>query len=634
MLKVNKLTSRKTLIPLDHYALPFCTPPGGPEMDSDSLGEFLMGDRIQSSPYRLEMKKDAYCEQLCVSNLGRPQNAPNASLNKVAMAIRNKYSANWLVDDLPSTARVENGYGIKARLSHGIPTGFIADKAYIYNHVNIEIEYQPVESEPNMFHIVRFTVVPFSIRHDFFEPSVDAWEEGTSGRGVLPVATIRNPVGSCMKESTAHMSDKTLSKVVWPQEASGKVLFTYDVIWRENSRLTWADRWDTYFRMDDLVPAKIHWYAIANSLMVALVLTGMVVTILIRSLRRDINRYNKAASEDITVSLLTEQPKQEHLGWKLVHADVFRPPSSCRALLCVRCGTGAQLLCAGFFTALLAATGSVSQAVRGQVLVTFLLLYAFAGAVNGYVTARLYKTYEGGACDRIAYLASLLFPGIAFTFFFLVNVIAGHIESTLAVPCVPILCLLTLWLGISTPLVFAGVYRGFKQDPIEYPVSTSSIPRPVPDQRWFVSVPFTMLSGGVLSFGAGHVELYFIMGSMWFGTYYNTFGFLFSTCVVIMVTCIGVTIVCTYYQLCKEDYRWWWRSFTNSGAAGLYVMGYSIQYFQHFEADSAATYFLYFGYMALVSSALFLALGTVGVASGLWISKVMFTYGRDKEIWG
>jgi hypothetical protein len=26
-------------------------------------------------------------------------------------------------------------------------------------------------------------------------------------------------------------------------------------------------------------------------------------------------------------------------------------------------------------------------------------------------------------------------------------------------------------------------------------------------------------------------------------------------------------------------------------------------------------------------------MGTVGVASGLWFSKALFTYGRDKEIW-
>jgi transmembrane 9 superfamily protein 2/4 len=601
-------------------------------MDPESLGEFLKGDRIQSSAYQLEMKKDAYCEQLCVSNLGQVQNAPNASLNKVTRAIRDKYSANWLVNDLPSAARAENEVGIRTAFYRGAYIGFVSvlnSVAYVHNHVNIEIEYHPVENEPNMYHIVGFAVEPFSIRHDF-DPVVETEEEATGGRGLRPVAKIRSPLGSCAWKST-HMSYETVSRGGRAQEASGMVLFTYDVLWTENPRLTLANRWDVYLSEDGLVPAQVHWYSIIRSLLVVSFLSVMARKILIRNLRRDINRYTKGATEE--VSLLTEQPKQEQFGWKLVHADVFRPPSSCRVLLCVCCGTGSQMLFAGFFTTLLAAVGWVSQAARGQVLVTFLLLYAIAGASNGYVTARMYKTYEGDACYRIAYLASLSFPGIAFAFFLIVNVIAGHIESTLAVPCVTILCLLTLWLGISTPLVFAGAYCGFKQDPIEYPVSTSSIPRPVPDQRWFVSVPFTMLVGGLLSFAAGYVEFFFVMQSTWVDMYYNTFGFLLSTCVVVLVTCIVFTMILTYYQLNAEDYRWWWRSFTNSGAAGLYVMGYSIQYFRSFEADSVFTYVLYFGYMALVSSALFLALGTVGVASGLWISKVMFAYGRDKQIW-
>ena len=49
-LKVNKMTSQKTLLPVDYYRLPFCQPEGGPKMDHENLGEFLAGDRIESSP--------------------------------------------------------------------------------------------------------------------------------------------------------------------------------------------------------------------------------------------------------------------------------------------------------------------------------------------------------------------------------------------------------------------------------------------------------------------------------------------------------------------------------------------------------------------------------------------------------
>ena len=38
-------------------------------------------------------------------------------------------------------------------------------------------------------------------------------------------------------------------------------------------------------------------------------------------------------------------------------------------------------------------------------------------------------------------------------------------------------------------------------------------------------------------------------------------------------------MVLCYFQLCNEDYEWWWRSFLNSGASGLYLLGYSFVYF-------------------------------------------------------
>jgi transmembrane 9 superfamily protein 2/4 len=277
-----------------------------------------------------------------------------------------------------------------------------------------------------------------------------------------------------------------------------------------------------------------------------------------------------------------------------------------------------------FFTIIFAALGFMSPARRGHLVMAVLLLYVTMGAVNGYVTARLFKTFKGKAWHRITLLASVSFPGIAFALFFLMDLIAWGHESSDAVPFVTILILLVLWFGISTPLVFAGAYFGFKQDPIEYPVNTSSIPRQIPDQPWFMFVPFTLLIGGILPFGSCFVELYYIMGSVWMELYYYVFGFLFMVFVILLITCAEITVLFTYFQLCSEDYHWWWRSFANAGATALYVFGYSILYFQQLEANQVSTYILYFGYMALASLALFLLMGTVGVASSLWFNKVIF----------
>ena len=67
--------------------------------------------------------------------------------------------------------------------------------------------------------------------------------------------------------------------------------------------------------------------------MIVLLLSGMVALILIRALHKDISRYN--ASEP-------QEDLNEEFGWKLVHGDVFRPPSY-PMLLSVTVGNGAQV---------------------------------------------------------------------------------------------------------------------------------------------------------------------------------------------------------------------------------------------------------------------------------------------------
>ena len=44
----------------------------------------------------------------------------------------------------------------------------------------------------------------------------------------------------------------------------------------------------------------------------------MVAMITVRSLHKDIARYNQESADEA----------QEEFGWKLVHGDVFRPPGS------------------------------------------------------------------------------------------------------------------------------------------------------------------------------------------------------------------------------------------------------------------------------------------------------------------
>jgi len=620
---VNKLTSIHTLMPLDYYVLPFCVPEGGPKLDNENLGEFLAGDRIESSPYVLMMKKDMYCEQLCVNFVGRAEQRGVAP-NKMVKAIRKNYHNNWIVDNLSAASKVEDDETTTIRYWQGFPIGFIAEDtkdAYIHNHVNIEIMYHQVETEVDKYRVVRFTVEPFSIKHEFEELDSDAADSDFSDDNIVPKkAKITNPIESCLPKATKHTDyDMVTTHGHIPQLASGKVLFTYDVIWTENKELHWASRWDIYLNMDNAVPAKVHWLSIGNSLVIVFVLSAMIAAILVRNLRRDINRYNRVATDEEA-----RAEELEEYGWKLVHADVFRPPSLSPMLLSICMGTGAQLLGMTFLTIVFASLGFMSPARRGHLLMAELLLFVLMGSVNGYITARTYKTFKGKAWQRATVFTAIGFPGLSFLFFFALDIIAWANASTDAVPFTTMLILLVLWFGISTPLVFLGAYFGFRQDAIEFPVNTSSIPRQIPDQPWFMGIPFTLMIGGILPFGSCFVELYYIMASVWMDYYYYVFGFLLLVFLILLITCAEITVLFTYFQLCSEDYHWWWRSFCNAGATAIYVFLYSFVYFKQMEASSPATYALYFGYMALVCLGLFVMMGFVGVSTSLWFNKVIF----------
>jgi len=622
-LKVNKMTSQKTLLPVDYYRLPFCQPEGGPKMDHENLGEFLAGDRIESSPYRINMKVDMYCEQLCISNLGRGEQK-GVSPNKMVRAIRKNYHNNWIVDNIPAASKVEDDTTVTTRYWQGFPVGFIAKdtkRAYVHNHVNIEIQYHSVETEPENGRIVRFTVEPFSIKHDF-EASADDDDDAEEGtvKG-FKVADITNPIESCNPGMSAKQH--TRYEMIYargrePQPASGRVLFTYDVIWTENPELHWASRWDIYLSMDNAIPAKVHWLSILNSLVIVVVLSAMIGAILVRNLRRDFGRYNRLATDEEKAEDL------EEFGWKLVHADVFRPPSFSPLLLAVCCGTGAQLFCMSILTVLFSAMGFLSPSNRGALIMAQLLLYVLMGSVAGYVTSRLYKTFKGKSWQKATAAAAFGFPGICFGMFIIMNIVALSQGSSDAVPVTTMIVLLVLWFGISTPLVFFGAYFGYKQEAMEFPVNTSSIPRQIPDQPLFMSVPFSLMVGGILPFGACFVELYFILASVWTDQYYYVFAFLLLVFGILIITCAEITVLFNYFQLTGENYHWWWRSFTTAGSTGIYVFLYSFVYFKQLEANAFATYVLYFGYMGLASLGLFLMTGCVGVMSCLLFNKTIF----------
>lgn len=93
---------------------------------------------------------------------------------------------------------------------------------------------------------------------------------------------------------------------------------TYEVEWTP-SETRWASRyvqneqscfkrflscvfsWDTYLAMTDV---QIHWFSIVNSVIVVFFLAGILSMIIVKTLRRDIARYNQEEAVRFVLRLL------------------------------------------------------------------------------------------------------------------------------------------------------------------------------------------------------------------------------------------------------------------------------------------------------------------------------------------
>eukprot|EP00930_Biecheleria_cincta_P087280 TRINITY_DN7652_c0_g1_i1.p1 TRINITY_DN7652_c0_g1~~TRINITY_DN7652_c0_g1_i1.p1 ORF type:complete len:617 (-),score=110.00 TRINITY_DN7652_c0_g1_i1:77-1927(-) len=563
-LKVNKLTSAKTQLPYGYYSLPYCQPEKI-KVGVENLGEQLAGDLIENSPYKINLMQAKECELLCKKTLDKKEK------EKVRNMIEDEYLVNWMVDNLPAATRYRQT-GSDYMYMNGFLVG-IAQKGkyYLHNHVTLDLHYHSNPDVYKGYRIVGFEVEPRS----------------STPKGESP--------------------DCSPNPVPFDIDSSDTFTYSYTVTWTV-SPVRWASRWDAYLKMSS--GAQIHWFAILNSLMILLFLSGMVAMILLRTLHRDIATYNEVP---------TEEEAKEETGWKLVHGDVFRKPDY-STLLCVFAGSGMQLLGMSIVTLIFALLGFLSPAHRGSLLQSMMLLFTLMGVLAGYTSARLTKVFDGdeGKWKTTTFVQAFLFPGLFFTIFFLLNLCIWGEASSGAVPFTTMFALLVLWFGVSVPLVFFGAYTGFRRDRMEMPVRTNQIPRAIPEQPWYMHPLATSLVGGILPFGAVFTELFFIMSSIWLHEFYYLFGFLSLVLVIVLITCAEISIALTYFQLTSEDYRWWWTAFSASGSSALYVFLYSIMYFNtRLQISHWVSVVMYFGYMGIASCVFMLISGSVGLLTSL-----------------
>eukprot|EP00538_Stauroneis_constricta_P011240 CAMPEP_0119558392 /NCGR_PEP_ID=MMETSP1352-20130426/10752_1 /TAXON_ID=265584 /ORGANISM="Stauroneis constricta, Strain CCMP1120" /LENGTH=628 /DNA_ID=CAMNT_0007605737 /DNA_START=23 /DNA_END=1909 /DNA_ORIENTATION=- len=518
------------------------------------LGESIVGDRRESSPYDIAFKSSVEWRLLCKKQLTAEE------VTKFKEVIHKDYFFEMFIEDLPMW-------------------GYVGDAE------NEDI----ILGETQGSHTFLFPHLKFHIGYN------------------------KNQIVS------AKVTTDVNRKIDITHAQPTNVEFSYSVEFKEVD-LPWKKRMTQYSESRFLPSSfEIHWLSIINSFVLVLLLTAFLTIILLRVLKNDFSRY---------MELDDDAMDEEESGWKLIHGDVFRFPEY-PTIFCAALGVGNQLIVLTFCHLALALSGLISTTRRGSLLAGVVVLYCLTSVVAGYTAIRMYRKMGGKNWVKCILLTAGIFPAPIVLVFMWVNSLAIAHGSTSALPFTAILTITALYTLLAFPLtVFGGILaKNYASPEFNAPTRTTKVAREIPTEiPWYRGRPFQVLIAGFLPFSAIYIELHYIFASIWGHQIYTLFGILMLAFILLIIVTSFITVALLYFQLAREDHRWWWAAYVNGGMTGLFIYLYSFYYYFHRSGMSGLlqTSF-YFGYMGVVSFAFFLMLGSAGFQFSLLFVKYIYS---------
>lgn len=582
-INIGRLYSPYSLRVYEYFDLDYCRPAAFLQVEDDFV--LWRADTATLSPYEVKMLVQEDCKILCVHRLSL------TALEEFRAKIFDEYRWGITADGLPGGLKVgrkdsDNFHAYHNLSLRGVPVGakLASGGMSLNNHLDILVRYFPRGKNGGV--VVGFEFDARSIDHSGEEFHCDD----------------RNSVK--LKLENLHEGDR--------------VVFTYSTYFAE-SDISLSTRWDNYVRDQ---ATEIHWLSIINSFLIVVMLSTICSTILLRILQRDIASYND------------EETLLETHGWKLVHGDVFRRPRFAK-LLATCTGTGIQVLFMIFITLMISVLGFISPNNRTSLINIMLVFFASMGIPAGYVAARFIKLFDSEqqqqptiernatpATSRLKQFGvttmwtAFQYTGICFLIYLLMNLVLWFQNSASTTSIYQIIYILTIWFGVSVPLVFIGAYLGYRSETIKIPTRINPIPRQIPPTTFALAPLSTALLGGLLPFVTVVTEMTFLLTSVWNRQFYFLFGFLALVVAILVLTSAQTSIILTYFLLSKEYHRWWWRAFFNTGTSALYLAIYCVvHYFNVVKYKSAQSTILFFGYTVLASYTFMLLTGAIGLIS-------------------
>jgi transmembrane 9 superfamily protein 1 len=603
----------------NYYDLPFCQH-NSMEVPKQSLGETLKGDELTRSLFDVRFKSERLSHRSAaaalrcrraplpprsaaspIGCLGRAADVRMATLceldftaaeyQQLRHAIEDDYYFEFVTDKLPMW-----GFVGETKVEGGV------DRPYLFTHLHFHFAY-------NGDQLIEATVsTDAKLETMLVDPAGGAGggEGGHGGGGGGGGGAAEKPPGTKL--------------------ATKPIGFTYSVTWTPTD-VPYGKRMDKYSKASFLpMHLEIHWFSIINSFVTVILLTGFLATIMMRVLKNDFVKYE----QDVEIGGGGAGGDDDESGWKMIHGDVFRFPPHV-SLLCSILGVGAQLfaLMVAFF--LLGVVGVFYAGHRGHAHVAIIVLYALTACVSGYVSAAMFRKFQGDNWVHNVLQTAVLLALPFFIVFCFENTVAVYNGATTALPLSTIMFVAAVWSLVTFPLTVFGAITGRQRvgptAEFEAPCRTAKVPREIPPySSHFRKKAVQMMIAGFLPFSAIYIEIYYIFASVWGHKSYTVYSILLIVFVILLIVTSFVNIALTYFTLAAEDHQWWWRAVLNGGSTGIYIYAYCFYYWwfkAEMEGFLQASFF--FGYMAVVCYAFFIMLGAVGFVSSLAFVRYIYS---------
>ena len=151
----------------------------------------------------------------------------------------------------------------------------------------------------------------------------------------------------------------------------------------------------------------------------------------------------------------------------------------------------------------------------GYVLSCF-INYSYIPNVEHVFTFKFSSFITGKNWIKSTILTASLFPFLCFGIGFALNTVAIFYGSLAAIPFGTMVVVFVIWGFISFPLALLGtvVGRNWSGAP-NNPCRVKTIPRPIPEKKWYLTPSVVSIMGGLLPFGSIFIEMYFVFTSFW-----------------------------------------------------------------------------------------------------------------------